>query len=60
MNNYRYDFELYTLNEILTNDARLFLNIIVSNALSKAQAIQYKDNTVFVISEKQNKKLLEV
>jgi len=26
MNNYRYDFELYTLNEILTNDARLFLN----------------------------------
>lgn len=53
MINYKYDFELYTLNELPTNDARLFLNIIVSNALTKAQAIQYKDNTVFVISEEQ-------
>ena len=41
MINYKYDFELYTLNELPTNDARLFLNIIVSNALTKAQAIQY-------------------
>ena len=47
MINYKYDFELYTLNELPTNDARLFLNIIVSNALTKAQAIQYKNNTVW-------------
>ena len=57
MNNYRYDFDLYTLQELPSNDARLFLNIIVNNALLKAQAIQYRDNTVFVISEEQYKKL---
>jgi len=55
---YRYDFELHTLNEIPVNDARLFLDIIVNNALLKAQAIQYRDNTVFVISEEQYKKLI--
>ena len=55
---YRYDFELHTLNEIPVNDARLFLDIIVNNALLKAQAIQYKDNTVFVISEEQYNKLI--
>jgi hypothetical protein len=60
MTNYRYDFKLHTLNEIPPNDARLFLNIIVNNALTKTQAIQYKDNTVFVISEEQYKKLLNV
>jgi hypothetical protein len=60
MTNYRYDFELHTLHEIPINDARLFLDIIVNNALLKAQAIQYKDNTVFVISEEQYKKLLNV
>ena len=53
MNNYRYDFELHTLNELPVNDARLFLNIIVNNAITKVQAIQYKENTVFVISEEQ-------
>jgi hypothetical protein len=58
MTNYRYDFNLHTLNEIPSNDARLFLNIIVNNALTKTQAIQYKDNTVFVISEEQYKKLI--
>jgi hypothetical protein len=57
MTNYRYDFNLHTLNEIPSNDARLFLNIIVNNALTKTQAIQYKDNTVFIISEEQYKKL---
>jgi len=55
---YRYEFELHTLNEIPVNDARLFLDIIVNNALLKAQAIQYRDNTVFVISEEQYKKLI--
>ena len=58
MTNYRYDFELHTLNEIPVNDARLFLDIIVNNALLKAQAIQYRDNTVFVISEEQYNKLI--
>ena len=58
MINYRYDFELYTLNALPINDARLFLNIIVRNALTKVQAIQYKENTVFVISEEQYKKLI--
>lgn len=60
MTNYRYNFELRTLNEIPVNDARLFLNIIVNNALTKAQAIQYKDNTVFVISEEQYRKLINI
>ena len=58
MINYRYDFELHTLNELPVNDARLFLNIIVNNAVTKAQAIQYKENTVFVISEEQSKNLI--
>ena len=58
MINYRYDFELHTLNEIPVNDARLFLDIIVNNALLKAQAIQYRENTVFVISEEQYNKLI--
>jgi hypothetical protein len=58
MINYKYDFDLYTLQELPSNDARLFLDIIVNNALLKAQAIQYKDNTVFVISEEQYNKLI--
>ena len=58
MNNYKYDFELYTLQELPVNDARLFLDIIVNKALLQAQAIQYKENTVFVISEEQYKKLI--
>lgn len=56
---YRYDFELHTLNEIPTNDARLFLDIIINKALLQIQAIQYKDNTVFIISEEQYKKLIK-
>ena len=60
MTNYRYDFELHTLHEIPINDARLFLNVIVNNALTKTQAIQYKDNTVFIINEEQYKKLINI
>jgi hypothetical protein len=55
---YRYDFDLHTLQELPANDARLFLDIIVNKALLQTQAIQYKDNTVFVISEEQYKKLI--
>ncbi len=58
MNNYKYDFDLYTLQQLPSNDARLFLDIIVNKALLQAQAIQYKENTVFVISEEQYKKLI--
>jgi len=58
MTNYRYDFDLYTLQQLPSNDARLFLDIIINNALLKAQAIQYKDNTIFVISEEQYNKLI--
>ncbi len=60
MTNYRYDFNLHTLQELPSNDARLFLDIIVNNALTKTQAIQYKDNTVFIISEEQYKKLIKI
>ncbi len=58
MINYKYDFDLYTLQQLPSNDARLFLDIIVNKALLQAQAIQYKENTVFVISEEQYKKLI--
>jgi hypothetical protein len=58
MNNYRYDFELHTLQELPATDARLFLDIIVNKALVQTQAIQYKESTVFVISEEQYNKLI--
>jgi len=60
MTNYRYDFDLHTLQELPSNDSRLFLDIIVKKALLQTQAIQYKDNTVFVISEEQYKKLINI
>ena len=60
MNNYRYDFELHTLQELPSNDARLFLDIIVNKSLLQTQAIQYKENIVFLISEEQYKKLIKI
>ena len=60
MTNYRYDFNLHTLQELPSNDARLFLDIIVNKALLQIQAIEYKDNTVFIISEEQYKKLIKI
>jgi hypothetical protein len=60
MINYKYEFELYTLQQLPSNDARLFLDIIVNKALLQAQAIQYKENTVFIISEEQYKKLINI
>ena len=60
MNNYRYDFDLHTLQELPVNDARLFLDIIVNKALLQTQAIQYKNNTVFIINEEQYKKLINI
>ena len=58
MVNYIYNFDLHILQELPSTDARLFLDIIVNKALLQAQAIQYKENTVFVISEEQYKKLI--
>ena len=55
---YIYNFDLHILQELPSTDARLFLDIIVNKALFQAQAIQYKENTVFVISEEQYKKLI--
>jgi hypothetical protein len=57
-NNYRYNFDLHTLQELPANDARLFLDIIINKSLIQTQAIQYKDNTVFIINEEQYKKLI--
>jgi hypothetical protein len=60
MTNYGYDFDLHTLQELPSNDARLFLDIIVKKALLQTQAIQYKENIVFLISEEQYKKLIKI
>ena len=60
MTNYRYDFDLYTLQQLPSNDARLFLDIIINKALLQIQAIQYKNNTVFIISEEQYNKLIKI
>jgi len=60
MTNYRYDFDLHTLQQLPSNDARLFLDIIINKALLQIQAIQYKNNTVFIISEEQYKKLIKI
>jgi hypothetical protein len=50
---------LWKLHELPSHDARLFLDIIVANAkYNKIQAIQCRDETVFVISEEQYKKLI--
>ena len=59
-NNYRYDFDLHTLQELPSNDARLFLDIIINKSLMQTQAIKYKDNTVFIINEEQYKKLINI
>ncbi len=45
---------LWKLHELPSHDARLFLDIIVANAkYNKIQAIKYRGDTVFVISEEQ-------
>ena len=55
-NNYN---NLWKLNELPSHDARLFLDIIVANAkYNKIQAIKYRGDTVFVISEEQYLRLI--
>ena len=56
-NNYN---NLWKLHELPSHDARLFLDIIINKALLQIQAIQYKNNTVFIISEEQYNKLINI
>jgi hypothetical protein len=52
------DYNLWTLTKLERNDPRGCLELIVTNVtFGHVQAIKYGDNTVFVISEKQYKKL---
>jgi len=47
-----YSYNLWKLHELTSSDPRMYLDIIVTNAKhNKIQAIQYRDDTVFVISE---------
>ena len=53
-----YSYNLWKLHELTSSDPRMYLDIIVTNAkYNKIQAIQYRDETVFVISEEQYQKL---
>ena len=54
-----YSYNLWKLHELTSSDPRMYLDIIVTNAkYNKIQAIQYRDDTVFVISKEQYKKLI--
>lgn len=54
-----YSYNLWKLRKLTSSDPRMYLDIIVTNAkYNKIQAIQYRDDTVFVISEEQYKKLI--
>ena len=53
------EYNLWTLTELRQDDPREYLELIIFNAkFDKVQAIKYKDDTVFVISETQYNKLL--
>jgi hypothetical protein len=52
------EYHLWTLTELRQDDPRNYLDVIIQNAkFDKVQAIQYRGDTVFVISESQYKKL---
>ena len=54
-----YSYNLWKLHNLTSCDPRMFLDIIVTNTkYNKIQAIQYRDDTVFVISEEKYKKLV--
>ena len=56
-----YNYNLWTLTELRKDDPRAFLDIIILNArFNKIQAIQYQGDKVFVISEEQYKKLINI
>ena len=53
-----YEYNLWTLTELRKDDPREYLELIIANAkFDKVQAIKYRDDTVFVISEEQYNKL---
>ena len=53
------EYNLWTLTELRQDDPREYLDVIIQNAkFDKVQAIKYQDDTVFVISELQYKKLM--
>jgi len=53
------EYNLWTLTELRQDDPRNYLDVIIQNAkFDKVQAIKYKDDTVFVISESQYQKLM--
>ena len=55
------EYHLWNLTELRQDDPRAYLDMIVYNAkYDKVQAIQYQDDTVFVISKSQYEKLLNV
>ena len=55
------EYHLWTLTELHQDDPRAYLDMIVYNAkYDKVQAIQYQDDTVFVISETQYLKLKSI
>ena len=55
------EYHLWTLTELRQDDPRGYLDIIIANAkFDKVQAIKYKDDTVFVISENQYKKFKNI
>jgi hypothetical protein len=56
-----YTYNLWTLTELRKDDPRSCLEIIIFNAkFDKVQAIKYKDDIVFIISEEQYKKLQKI
>ena len=56
-----YSYNLWKLHELTSSDPRMYLDIIVTNAkYNKIQAIQYRNDTVFVISEEQYLRLIKL
>ena len=52
---------LWNLTELRQDDPRSYLELIVLNVtLDKPQAIKYRNDTVYVISEEQYKKLQSI
>ena len=55
------EYHLWNLTELRQDDPRNYLDVIIANAkFDKVQAIQYQDDTVFVISENQYKKFKSI
>ena len=56
-----YSYNLWKLHELTSGDPRMYLDIRVTNAkYNKIQAIKYRGDTVFVISEEQYLRLKNI